>query len=62
MMPKVCVQFVIVVFPDHTHCFFAGGVCRSVGPVITGVCGGVGPAVFVGGVRRGVCPAVFAVM
>ena len=21
-MPRVCLQFVIVVFPDHTHCFF----------------------------------------
>ena len=22
MMPRVCVQFVIVVFPDHTHIFY----------------------------------------
>ena len=28
MMPRVCVQFVIVVFPDHTHYYFLVGLLK----------------------------------
>ena len=30
MMPPVCMQYVIVAFPDHTHCFYGSGDVENV--------------------------------
>ena len=29
LMPQVCLQFVILVFPDHTHYFFISNLCYN---------------------------------
>ena len=34
-MPRGCLQFVIVVFPDHTHLLFFIGICSRSGEHVT---------------------------